>query len=87
MAAESPLRQLLPPDPGQLFPSLSHLLKLFAMGGRRLARHLAAFGGVLKVVSDFFHEPPIFPCAPGFNCGVALRFRDIMSLLATQARN
>jgi hypothetical protein len=57
MSGESPFRQLLSTDLGQLFPSLSHLLKLLSMGGGGPTRHLAAFGGVVKIVFDFFHMP------------------------------
>jgi hypothetical protein len=55
MSGESPFRQLLPADLGQLFPSLSHLFKLLSVSGRRSARHFAAFGRVVKIVLDFSH--------------------------------
>jgi hypothetical protein len=41
---------------GQLFPSLSHLLQLFAMIERSRPCHIAAFSGILAVLFDFFQN-------------------------------
>ena len=41
---------------GQLLPSLSHLLQLFAMIERSRPCHIAAFSGILAVLFDFFQN-------------------------------
>jgi len=41
---------------GQLFPSLSHLLQLFAMIEWSRPCHIAAFSGILAVLFDFFQN-------------------------------